>query len=205
VSEQAELGTSAGVAPIQAQPGGRESAPGRLEVVQAFVNTNDIEGRRDKVGRPELMRAWLIEQRLLQPEEHISDSEFLHLLDIREALRGLALANNDVPLDRDGFATLNGAAARSLAVQLTPKGEVLQVTGDGVDRAVGRLLAAVLDSMREGSWSRMKACRRDVCRWVFYDQSRNRSSSWCAMSVCGNRAKTRAYRRRLKETHARSR
>jgi hypothetical protein len=190
---------------IQAQPGGREPAPGRLELVQAFVNTNDIEARRDSVGRRKLMRAWLTEQGLLQPEEDIDDTEFLHLLDIREALRGLALANNGLPLDDEGFRTLNGAAARSLAVQLTPSGEALQVTGDGVDRAVGRLLAVVLDSMRDGSWSRMKACRRDVCRWVFYDHSRNRSSNWCAMSICGNRAKTTAYRRRRKDTLVRDR
>jgi CGNR zinc finger protein/putative stress-induced transcription regulator len=193
------------LARISEQPGGRKPAPGRLEVVQAFVNTNDIEGRRDTVGRPEFMRMWLTEQGLLQPEEAISDTEFLHLLDIREALRGLALANNGLPLDREGFETLNGAAARSLAVQLTPSGQALHVTGEGGDRAVGRLLAAVLDSMREGSWSRMKACRRDLCRWVFYDHSRNRSSSWCAMSICGNRTKTRAYRRRRKETHERER
>src|ERR687886_170562 len=40
------------------------------------------------------------------------------------------------------------------------------------------------------------ALRFDVCHWVFYDRSRNRSSTWCAMSVCGNRTKTRRYRSR---------
>ena len=34
------------------------------------------------------------------------------------------------------------------------------------------------------------------CRWAFYDYSRNRSASWCSMQLCGNRTKTRAYRRR---------
>ena len=185
--------------PIQEQPGGRDPAPGALELVQAYVNTNDIEGRRDMVGRPELMRGWLTEQRLLEPEEHVSDAEFLHLLEVREALRALALANNGRPLDASAVDTLNRAASRSLAVQFTPRGETVDATGNGVDRVVGRLLAAVFDSMRESSWSRMKACRRDVCRWLFYDHSRNRSSSWCSMSICGNRTKTHAYRRRRKE------
>jgi predicted RNA-binding Zn ribbon-like protein len=175
-----------------------------LELVQAFVNTNDIEGRRDQVGRPELMRAWLTEQGLLQPDEAVSDAEFLHVLEVREALRALALANNGLPLDPGAFETLNRAAARSLALQFTPSGEAAHAAGSGVDRALGRLLAAVLDSMREGSWSRMKACRRDVCRWLFYDRSRNRSSSWCSMAVCGNRTKTRAYRRRRKEADEQS-
>jgi predicted RNA-binding Zn ribbon-like protein len=30
----------------------------------------------------------------------------------------------------------------------------------------------------------------------FYDYSPNRSAAWCSMQLCGNRAKTRAYRRR---------
>ena len=65
-----------------------------------------------------------------------------------------------------------------------------------VDGALGRLVALVLTAQADGSLARLKACRRDVCHWVFYDRSRNRASHWCAMSVCGNRTKTKAYRRR---------
>ena len=43
-------------------------------------------------------------------------------------------------------------------------------------------------------WERLKACPQ--CGWSFYDYSRNRSATWCSMSLCGNRLKTRAYRRR---------
>jgi predicted RNA-binding Zn ribbon-like protein len=42
----------------------------------------------------------------------------------------------------------------------------------------------------------MKACRQETCGWLFYDGSRNRSSSWCSMQICGGREKARAYRRR---------
>ncbi len=48
--------------------------------------------------------------------------------------------------------------------------------------------------MVDGTWSRLKACRQ--CEWAFYDWSKNRSGRWCAMSVCGNRTKVRAYRAR---------
>ncbi|MFI7544479.1 CGNR zinc finger domain-containing protein [Actinoplanes sp. NPDC049599] len=34
------------------------------------------------------------------------------------------------------------------------------------------------------------------CRSVFYDRSKNGSKTWCSMEVCGNRNKTRSYRRR---------
>jgi predicted RNA-binding Zn ribbon-like protein len=178
------------------QPGGREPAPGRLALVQAFVNTNDIEGRRDSADRPDTMKRWLVEQRLLAPDDALDEADFVRLLDIRESLRSLALASNGLQPDHAAVATLNRAAAGTLAVYFTPAGEAIRPAEDGVDRAIGHLLAAVLESMRDGTWSRVKACRREACRWLFYDHSRNRSSSWCSMAVCGNRTKTSAYRRR---------
>ena len=45
-----------------------------------------------------------------------------------------------------------------------------------------------------GDWSRMKGCRQ--CGYAFFDRSKNRSAAWCAMSICGNRTKNRAYYRR---------
>lgn len=182
--------------PIEEQPGRREPAPGALEVVQAFINTNDIEGRRDKAGTPELMRRWLVEQRLLDRRDVVDAARFIRLVELREALRQLALANNDESPDPEAVETVNEAAARTLALDFATGGATVRPTGEGADLAIGQLLAIVLEGMRSGHWTRMKACRRDVCRWVFYDHSRNRSSSWCAMAICGNRQKTRAYRRR---------
>jgi predicted RNA-binding Zn ribbon-like protein len=60
------------------------------------------------------------------------------------------------------------------------------------------LFAAVAAAMADGSWSRLKACRRHACRWAFYDHSRNRSGTWCSMAVCGNRVKVADYRRRIR-------
>jgi predicted RNA-binding Zn ribbon-like protein len=54
-----------------------------------------------------------------------------------------------------------------------------------------------LEKSLHGTWGRLKACEREVCRWAFYDRSMNRSGHWCSMSVCGQREKSRrAYRRR---------
>jgi predicted RNA-binding Zn ribbon-like protein len=70
---------------------------------------------------------------------------------------------------------------------------------EGVPAALAALVAIVFTAVAEGTWPRMKACRRDVCQWAFYDRSRNSSSTWCHMSVCGNRTKTTSYRRRRRE------
>jgi predicted RNA-binding Zn ribbon-like protein len=62
------------------------------------------------------------------------------------------------------------------------------------------VLAAVHASMEEGIWGRLKSCANATCGWAFYDRSKNRSGRWCSMEVCGNRTKTRAYRRRRQGT-----
>ena len=88
------------------------------------------------------------------------------------------------------------AAAAGLRLALDGSGELrIDVTGAGVDGALGRIVAVVFGAMLNGSWTRLKACRN--CSWSFYDESKNRSGSWCSMLLCGNRTKTRAYRRRL--------
>jgi predicted RNA-binding Zn ribbon-like protein len=66
----------------------------------------------------------------------------------------------------------------------------------GVDGALGRILAIVHEAMSAGTWHRLKACRQ--CAWAYYDYSKNQSATWCSMAICGNRTKTRAYRRRAK-------
>jgi predicted RNA-binding Zn ribbon-like protein len=57
-------------------------------------------------------------------------------------------------------------------------------------------LVVIRDAQRDGSWARLKACANEDCRWVFYDQSRNRGGSWCDMAACGNRLKNRDFRAR---------
>jgi predicted RNA-binding Zn ribbon-like protein len=62
----------------------------------------------------------------------------------------------------------------------------------------------VYTAIADGTWPRLKACRRDVCGWLFYDRSRNHSAVWCRMAVCGNRTKTKAYRSRSRQVSTRA-
>ena len=79
----------------------------------------------------------------------------------------------------------------------------LAVRGSGPGAVVAPIVAIVYEAMVDGTWERLKACPADDCQWAFYDESKNRSGTWCDMAVCGNRAKVRAYRER--RTRARSR
>jgi predicted RNA-binding Zn ribbon-like protein len=119
---------------------------------------------------------------------------------VREALRRLLLANNGFPVDDGALAAIEQAArAARLTLEFGADGRARLVPqANGIDGVLGTLVAAVYGAMEDGTWPRLKACRRGVCHWVFWDASRNRSGTWCHMTVCGNRTKTKEYRRRRK-------
>ena len=177
------------------QPGGRAPAPGPLRLVQSFVNSRDVHSGNEALPGPDALRAWLGEAGLLRRGERVTMPEFRHATALREALRAATLANNGGPEDAGAVEVLNDLVTRShLGVRFHGDHGDIEPSAGGVDGALGWLLSVAIVSMIEGSWYRLKACRR--CRWVFYDHSKNRSGTWCSMSVCGNRIKSGAYRER---------
>jgi predicted RNA-binding Zn ribbon-like protein len=178
-------------------PGDREPAPQPLRAIQAFVNTVDLEHGREEIETPDDLRRLLVRLRLLSRDDLVTADDLARGLELREALRDLLLANNGLPAEAGAIAALERAAAQALlTIRFGADSPELVPRASGVDGALGRLVGIAFTSMAAGTWPRLKACRRDVCHWVFYDQSKNRSSTWCAMSVCGNRTKTRVYRHR---------
>lgn len=179
-------------------PGGREPAPEPLRLVQAFVNTLDTENGVEELSSPAELRRVLVELGLLAPVgDPLRGRDLAVALDVREALRALALANNGVPAAAGALRRLERAAgAARLTVSFRDGRARLVPEAHGLDGALGRLVAVVHEAMADGTWPRLKGCPRDVCHWIFYDRSRNGSGRWCAMSVCGNRTNTKAYRSR---------
>jgi predicted RNA-binding Zn ribbon-like protein len=151
--------------------------------VQVFVNTTDGEER-------ELLPDWLAEQGVDPSGQALATAR-----GVREAVRELLAANThgrEPP--REALLELERTARKAGFTVDFRSGALVPLAG-GVHGAVGRVLAVAAEAIRDGSWARLKACRN--CRWAFYDESRNRSAAWCSMQLCGNRLKTKAYRRRL--------
>jgi predicted RNA-binding Zn ribbon-like protein len=172
-------------------------APSRLRLVQELINTLDIEAGEDELAAPTAVASWLQARGLLGPGEMVDDDGVRALVEIREALRDLACANGGDALPDATTAVLaRRSGASPVAVRVDATGTRLVPAVAGVDGAIAALLGVVHDASVDGSWSRLKCCRDEACRWAFYDHSRNRSSAWCSMAVCGNRAKARAFRRR---------
>jgi predicted RNA-binding Zn ribbon-like protein len=181
------------------QPGGRAPAPPPLDLVQDFVNTEIPEWARDDIATPELLERWLRGRGLLGGEERVDADGFVAARELRSALRALALLNTlGVAPGEPALGELRRAlAGLSLGVEPDPRGRLVPVAaGAGTRRALAAIVAVALEGQASGAWPRLKACRQETCGWVFFDASRNASSSWCSMSICGNRSKSASYRRR---------
>jgi predicted RNA-binding Zn ribbon-like protein len=187
------------------QPGGRPPAPGRLALVQAYVNSFfDLEGEwgADLFATPARLAGWLSDRELLPAGTTLHARDRTRAITVREGLRGLAAGNNDASAQAAAasLADINRAAAGArVEVLLEADGPRFAATGSGLDRALGVVLAITGTAMLDGTWQRLKTCPGDHCGWAFYDHSRNQTGRWCSMSVCGGRAKARAHYHRRRE------
>ena len=180
------------------EPGERAPAPDRLRLVQRFLNSVDLEDRIELFTTPAGLRDWLVDADLIAADTVLTESDLARAIVLREALRDLLAAHTGheiVPDAPDRLRSALGGAA--LAPDLDTTGAITLVpSGTGLDRAIATLVAIVHTASIDGTWARLKTCHNHACRWAFYDASRNRSGSWCAMGICGSRHKARAWRRR---------
>jgi len=180
----------------------RAPAPGPLGLVQAFVNTEDIDADVDRLSTPAELASWLEEQGL-EGGPATNARDLTRVLTLRAALREALAANAHAHGPGEaGAAALLTLAGRDVPLRVagSATGPVLKAAGTGIDAALGRILAAAVTAVADGTWPRLKVCRNDACRWAYWDTSRNRSGIWCTMAICGNRAKGRAFRQRGRST-----
>ncbi|MEU8184054.1 CGNR zinc finger domain-containing protein [Micromonospora sp. NPDC049044] len=188
------------------QPGDRVPAPGPLALVQDLANTVDIEAGRDTLVGVDDLVAFCAAHDLPAPTR--TGDELAAVRRLREALRDVCQAHAGVdvpPATRTTLAELFRDAP--LTVEIDAHGRARPVPPPGLTGAaaltaeVGRV---VLVAEADGTWPRLKACAAHECRWVYYDHSPAGRSRWCTMSICGSRAKMRAYRDRSRPDEGRA-
>ena len=163
------------------------------------MNTEIAVWAVDDIATPELLAEWLEARGLVSSDAIVDASSFVRARALRDVLRELAKRNTrgaepDEAL-RAEFASL--AAETHLRFGLGERGDVtLEPADDGVSGAFAEILSRVFEAQASGVWKRLKSCPGPHCGWLFYDASRNASSTWCSMAICGNRTKTAAYRER---------
>lgn len=162
-----------------------------------FVNTRDIQPDTDELDTPDKLAAWLAAHHLVSAgTRHAEAAELSLAITLREGLRAAFLAHHG-PDQQAPPAELDGVLAKlPVRVSLAAGGPALCPAGDGVTGGLSGLAAAIMETVADGTWTRLKVCLEETCREAFLDTSKNRSRSWCSMRVCGNRTKTRTYRAR---------
>lgn len=168
------------------------------QLVSAILRSNRTPGA-PTLGSAGSARRWLISCGLMKPDGGLSHRQYRHILELRSALLALALANNGSRSAKAIMTSLDRLAA-GVPLLVTFGGAEAQASlapaRSREDSFIGVILAAVYDAMLDGRWARLKACPAERCQHVFYDTSRNRTSTWCSMSICGNRTKVRNYQER---------
>ncbi len=169
-----------------------------IDLVVEFVNTRNLEDDTDLIGEPKALERWIDDHTGGLEVGAVDPSSQRRLLALRESLRALLRTNNGGEAEGDELRALHDAAERSrFRTMLDEDGRLgIDPAGDGPEAFEARLLLALERIQSLGGWPRLKACTADDCQWAFYDTSRNRSRTWCSMEECGNREKTRRYRRR---------
>jgi predicted RNA-binding Zn ribbon-like protein len=173
------------------------AAPGELETVRNFVNTVEIDAVTDALSAEDTLGQWCTTSGTCP--DGIDEDGLSELRRFREALRAVLEANAGEGDAAERWHALEPYAARAgYGMCITPAGlPALRPEGAGADRVIAAVLRIVYDAIGQGTWTRLKACRKHSCRWAFYDKSKNGSGAWCSMRVCGNRVK--AERRRARE------
>jgi predicted RNA-binding Zn ribbon-like protein len=167
------------------------------DLVIDFVNTAGFDPKREDLPTPAVLVEWLSGHDL-DPGSRATKADLEEARAVREALRDLLSAHNEVQTDVPrATAVLDAAAQRSgLGIRFADGVAHAEPSAPGVRGALGRVLAEVSVGMADGTWERMKVCRADDCLHAFLDTAKNRSRAWCSMQSCGNRAKVAAYRER---------
>ncbi len=173
----------------------RKPAPSDLHIVQDFINTAELEAGTDELSRPQAPADRLAFHSLLPTGTRLDGDDLRRAVAFRESLRSLIAAGDSA--GRELGTAVDRAASSALLRARFGAGGVLvfEPVADGVDAAIGRLLAIIAASQRDGFWPRFKVCVHGACRGVFYDYSTNRSTLWC-LSRCGSKIRARGHRRR---------
>jgi predicted RNA-binding Zn ribbon-like protein len=175
-------------------PAKRAPAPGGLSVVQEFVNSVEMPDGDDQLADVEGTNAWLAGHGFTASA---GEPQRRRLVETRELLRILLAVSGGQSFPDDVAARLARLLdAAAIHPVVNSEGVYLASSAVGVDGFLATILAALVQATIDGTLRRLKVCRRDECRWAFYDSSKNGCSTWCSMRVCGSRAKAKAYRAR---------
>jgi predicted RNA-binding Zn ribbon-like protein len=134
--------------------------------------------------------------------------------DLREWFRGFVRKHKGQPLqpsDLPQLEPLNQLLKRDegfskIAVHTHDASQTFSLVRSRRWASPETLLIPIAEAMAQlvcdEDFSHVKACEGPTCTLLFADHTRGHARRWCSMSMCGNRAKQAAHRKRAKsEAH----
>lgn len=145
-------------------------------------------------------------RRLAEEDPRRAEAVYARAVGFREALYriGAAVAQGRQPAAGDiSWLDQEWHAARGAQHLATRVGGVAVAWQEEprLDRLLWPLALDAVELFTGGSGDRLdrlKQCPGESCGWLFLDTSRNGSRQWCDMRDCGNIAKVRRFRQRLR-------
>jgi predicted RNA-binding Zn ribbon-like protein len=110
------------------------------------------------------------------------------------------LADGGRPADNVLHALHRADATALRHAELVPEGSGYRWSWDGLtelEAPLWPLAHGAVELLTGGPLERLKGCGR--CRWLFLDESKNRSRRWCSMEECGTDEKKERYIQRRRE------
>ena len=181
------------------EPEPRSPAPGSLALIQRFINSTEMPDGVDELATGPTAARWLRDT--VGADLEVCEKDRARLIATREALRDLLEAHTGENVDPGVTVRLEKLLGSApLRPVLSAQGATLAVNCGGVDNFLGMISTVIVEATLMGTWTHLKVCRSDTCRWAFYDHSKNGRSCWCSMRVCGSLEKARTYRARQRAT-----
>jgi predicted RNA-binding Zn ribbon-like protein len=177
-----------------------------------FINTLEYDANDGTPNEhlPTSDRAveWFVTRGLIHAESlETSDKDLERIRAVRAALREVAdaVAEHRAP-KRGALERVNRTLRARAATELVAGSDGIGIghrhVGDPIDDALARVTEPLVQELASGNPERLRVCANEMCRWVFYDESRAGQRRWCSMASCGNRAKAARHRARQKEATA---
>lgn len=166
-----------------------------------FAQTGDMGWGTayERLVAPSELRRWLALSPLQVAVGRVTHGDLKRAKALRSAIWGIgqALLKGTTPRRTD-IRRLNAVARGATLVRC------LSGTGLVVEWHRPTLSAALVAIARDAvalfgdpdQRARLRRCENPECRVVFYDDSRPGSRRWCASNRCGDRIRSRDYRRR---------
>jgi predicted RNA-binding Zn ribbon-like protein len=171
---------------------------GRLSL--DFVATVGERWRRsfERLIEPQDLARWIAETGMLERPPAVSRRQLASARALREAIN--RLARPGVEPECGDLQELNRWAARApLSPQLTSGGRLRWDARRPVEAIYATIARDAVELLGGPMAGRIRECAAPDCALLFVDASRPGRRRWCSTDGCGNRQRTKTYRRRRKE------